>query len=80
MGKRMPLKWIEAAEAREVCVIAVSEAVPHGPRLLASAALMPAFLSRLRLWLAPAPPGGVDDKPLVQVGLLRKIGRQTLSD
>ena len=26
MGKMMPLKWIEQAEAREVCVIALSEA------------------------------------------------------
>src|SRR5204862_509521 len=32
MGKMMPLKWIEQAEAREVCVIALSEAaVAPGP-------------------------------------------------
>ena len=33
MGKMMPLKWIEQAEAREVCVIALSEAAvpPEAP-------------------------------------------------
>lgn len=78
MGKMMPLKWIETAEAREVCVIAVSEAVPHRPRPLADAAMLPGLLSRLRLWLAPPDPGRVDDKPFGQVARLRKIGRQTL--
>ena len=33
MGKMMPFKWIEQAEAREVCVIALSEAAvpPEAP-------------------------------------------------
>ena len=78
MGKMIPLKWIEEAEARHVCVIAASEAVPHGRRPLARATPLPGFLSRLRLWLALADRGRVDHKPLLQVKRERKIGRQTL--
>ena len=52
MGKMMPLKWIEQAEAREVCVIALSEAAvpPEAP-------MAPTFLmgSLLRLRARPAP-------------------------
>ena len=52
MGKMMPLKWIEQAEAREVCVIALSEAVvaPEPPMAPIS------FVgSLLRLRARPAP-------------------------
>ena len=52
MGKMMPLKWIEQAEAREVCVITLSEAAvaPEPPMALLS------FMgSLLRLRARPAP-------------------------
>ena len=47
MGKMMPLKWIEQAEAREVCVIALSEAVAPPEPPIAPAFLMGSLL-RLR--------------------------------
>jgi hypothetical protein len=52
MGKMMPLKWIEQAEAREVCVIALSEAAvaPEPP-----VAPISFVGSLLRLRARPAP-------------------------
>ena len=60
MGKMMPLKWIEQAEAREVCVIALSEAAvaPEPPMPPTS------FVgSLLRLRARPAPSERERDDP-----------------
>src|SRR5437762_976304 len=61
MGKMMPLKWIEQAEAREVCVIALSEAaVPPEPPDTAAEERAPSDQP-----LAPSddggPPAGADE-------------------
>ena len=47
MGKMMPLKWIEQAEAREVCVIALSEAAVPPERSMAPTSFVGSLL-RLR--------------------------------
>ena len=50
MVKMMPSKWIEQAEARQVCVMAVSENVPmpDPPRPVSS---LRSSLVRLRFWI-----------------------------
>jgi hypothetical protein len=52
MGKMMPLKWIEQAEARQVWVIATSERMP-APSSPITAASLKSSLVRLRSWIAP---------------------------
>jgi hypothetical protein len=74
MGKMKPLKWIEEAEARQVRVIAVSEAVPNPP---ASALSLMAVLVRLRFWLARSERGRNGRQSSEHVSRLRKIERQT---
>ena len=72
MGKMMPFKWIEQAEAREVCVIALSEAIPPEPPVA------PAFLigSLLRLRARPASSERERDEPsLDRVVPLRRMRR-----
>jgi hypothetical protein len=56
MVKKMPLKWIEQAEARQVCVMAISERRPM-PRLPLVATSLRSSLVRLRSWIAPPDPG-----------------------
>ena len=75
MGQMMPFKWSEQAEAREVCVIAQSEAVapPEPPDA-------PAFLigSLLRLRARPASSERERDDPkpsLDRVVPLRRVRR-----
>ena len=76
MGKMMLFKWIEEAEAREVCVIALSEAaVPPEP-------MAPTFsmgsLLRLRSRPALAERKRSDPKPsLDRVVPLRRVRRVT---
>ena len=53
MGKMMPLKWIEQAEARQVWVIATSERMPAPSSPIAAASLK-SSLVRLRSWIAPS--------------------------
>jgi len=53
MGKMMPLRWIEQAEARQVCVIAMSERRPTPNRPKAATSLR-SSLVRLRSWIAPS--------------------------
>ena len=53
MGRMMPLKWIEQAEARKVCVIAMSEAVPALISVM-SATSFTGSLSRFRTWFGAA--------------------------
>ena len=53
MGKMMPLKWIEQAEARQVWVIATSERIPM-PGAPMAATSFRSSLVRLRSWIAPA--------------------------
>ena len=62
MGKKMPLKWIEQAEARQVCVMAVSERRPM-PRPTAVAASLRSSLVRLRSWIAPPDQDREDNQP-----------------
>lgn len=75
MGKMMPFKWIEQAEAREVCVIALSEAVapPEPPIALA---LSVGSLLRLRARPASSERERDDPKPSVDpVVPLRRVRR-----
>ena len=53
MGKMMPLKWIEQAEARQVCVIETSERRPM-PNPPNTASSLRSSLVRLRSWIAPS--------------------------
>ena len=74
MGKMMPFKWIEQAEAREVCVIALSETVPPEPPIA------PVFWmgSLLRLRARPASSERERDDPkpsLDRVVPLRRVRR-----
>ena len=62
MGKKMPLKWIEQAEARQVCVMAVSERRPM-PRPTVVAASLRSSLVRLRSWIAPPDQDREDNQP-----------------
>lgn len=79
MGKMMPSKWIEEAEARDVCVMAVSEAVPPDLAIAPVSAPLPtSMLLRLRLWLGRPERNCDDARPLGRVTRLRKIGRQML--
>ena len=59
MGKMMPLKWIEQAEARQVWVIATSERIPM-PGAPMAATSFRSSLVRLRSWIAP--PDDREDK------------------
>ena len=75
MGKMMLLKWIEQAEAREVCVIALSEAaVPPEPPMAPTSFVG----SLLRLRTRPVSPEGErnDPKPALDgVVPLRRVRR-----
>ena len=62
MGKKMPLKWIEQAEARQVCVMAISERRPM-PRPLVAATSLRSSLVRLRSWIAPPDQDRDDNQP-----------------
>ena len=62
MGKMMPLKWIEQAEARQVCVMATSERRPM-PSPPVVAASWRSSLVRLRSWIAPPDQDGGDNEP-----------------
>ena len=75
MGKMMPLKWIEQAEAREVCVIALSEAaVPPQPPM-ASISFVGSLL-RLRARPTPSERERNDPKPSLDgVVPLRRVRR-----
>ena len=75
MGKMMPLKWIEQAEAREVCVIALSEAAvpPEAPMAPTSFA---GSLLRLRARPALSERERNDPKPSLDgVVPLRRVRR-----
>jgi hypothetical protein len=75
MGKMMPLKWIEQAEAREVCVIALSEAavLPEPPMDPTS---FVGSLLRLRARPAPSEYERNDPKPSLDgVVPLRRVRR-----
>ena len=62
MGKMMPLKWIEQAEARQVCVMAISERRPMArPPLVATS--LRSSLVRLRSWIAPPDQNGDNNEP-----------------
>jgi hypothetical protein len=75
MGKMMPLKWIEQAETRRVCVNALSEAAPT-PNSPVIATFLMASLWRMRSWLATAERDREADKPpLAQVVRLRRVRR-----
>ena len=74
MGKMMPFKWIEQAEAREVCVIALSEAVPPEPPIVPALSVG----SLLRLRARPASSERERDGPkpsLDRVVPLRRVRR-----
>ena len=60
MVKKMPLRWIEQAEARQVCVMAVSERRPM-PRPPEAATSLRSSLVRLRSWIAPPDQDGDDN-------------------
>ena len=62
MGKMMPLKWIEQAEARQVWVIATSERIPM-PGAPMAATSFRSSLVRLRSWIAPADEDREDKQP-----------------
>jgi hypothetical protein len=74
MGKMMPLKWIEQAEARKVCVLALSETAPaiNSPDV---AAFLADSLLRLRAWLVPSRDGEDGQPPLDRVVRLRRMRR-----
>jgi hypothetical protein len=75
MGKMMPLKWIEQAEARGVCVIALSEAavLPEPP--MAPTSFVGSLL-RLRARPAPSEYERNDPKPSLDgVVPLRRVRR-----
>lgn len=75
MGKMMPFKWIEQAEAREVCVIALSEAVAPPEPPIAPAFFMGSLL-RLRARPASSERERDDPKPsLDRVVPLRRVRR-----
>jgi hypothetical protein len=75
MGKMMPLKWIEQAEAREVCVIALSEAAVAPEPPMAPISLVGSLL-RLRARPAPLECGRNDPKPSLDgVVPLRRVRR-----
>ena len=61
MVKKMPLKWIEQAEARQVCVMAISERRPM-PRPPVVATSLRSSLVRLRSWIAPPDQGRDEDE------------------
>jgi len=73
MGKMMPLKWIEQAEARKVCVIAMSEAVPALISVMSATSFM-SSLSRFRTWFGATERDRRADKPVLDrvVRLRRK--------
>ena len=77
MGKMMLFKWIEEAEAREVCVIAMSEAaVPPEPPMGPTFSM--GSLLRLRSRPALAERKRSDPKPsLDRVVPLRRVRRVT---
>src|SRR5438270_825829 len=72
MGKKMPLKWIEQAEARQVCVMAISERRPM-PRPPVAATSLRSSLVRLRSWIAPPDQEGDDHPPAppLSAGIVR---------
>jgi hypothetical protein len=72
MGKKMPLKWIEQAEARQVCVMAISERRPM-PRPPVVATSLRSSLVRLRSWIAPPNQDGDDNQPAppLSAGIVR---------
>ena len=75
MGKMMPLKWIEQAEARDVCVIALSEAAvpPEAPMPPTS---FVGSLLRLRARPAPSEHERNDPNPSLDgVAPLRRVRR-----
>lgn len=75
MGKMMPLKWIEQAEARKMYVIAVSEAAPALLSPIAARFLTGPLL-RLRMWFARAERDrGAGEPSLDRVVRLRRVRR-----
>jgi len=75
MGRMMPLKWIEQAEARKMYVIAVSEALPALISPIAVTFLRRP-LSRLRIWFSRAERDRSADTPsLDRVVRLRRARR-----
>src|SRR5437764_15450249 len=72
MGKKMPLKWIEQAEARQVCVMAISERRPMARRPVVATSLR-SSLVRLRSWIAPPDQDGDDNPPAtpLSAGIVR---------
>jgi hypothetical protein len=76
MGKMMPLKWIEQAEAREVCVIALSEAAVAPEPPMAPISFVGSLL-RLRARPAPSERERNDPKPSLDgVVRLRRVRRE----
>ena len=75
MGKMMPLKWIEQAEAREVCVIALSEAAVAPEPPMAPISFVGSLL-RLRARPAPSEHERNDPNPSLDgVVPLRRVRR-----
>lgn len=74
MGKMMPLKWIEQAEAREVCVIALSEAAPGAHAVAGSSSLTDSLL-RWRSWLAAPECTSRESAATERVVPLRRVRR-----
>jgi hypothetical protein len=72
MGKMMPLKWIEQAEARQVWVIATSERM-LAPRSPMAAVSLKSSLVRLRSWIAPSDEerGDKQSTPHPSAGIVR---------
>jgi hypothetical protein len=75
MGKMMPLKWIEQAEARRVCVIALSETAP-ALNLPNVAMLLTGSVRGMRAWFTGADRDRDNDTaPLDRVVRLRRVRR-----
>jgi hypothetical protein len=68
----MPLRWIEQAEARQVCVIAISERRPM-PNPQNAASSLRSSLVRLRSWIAPSDQDrdGDQETPYLSTAMVR---------
>lgn len=74
MRKMMPLKWIEEAEAREMCVIALSETA-RAPHAVAGSTSLTDSLLRWRSWLS-APECAIEENASIErVVPLRRVRR-----
>jgi hypothetical protein len=81
MVKMMPSKWIEQAEARQVCVMAVSESRP-APSPTGPASFLRSSLARMRFWIWPSghESGGEQQMPPLSARVVRlRRARRTAS-